>query len=317
MLAILILHKLCLSLTDRKFGWLAISPGVRIYRIASPFPYYLVSATIFKNEILYIGEWLEYHLLVGIEKFFLYDNDSDDGPISILCPYIQSGLVNYTLWPGLVQQLPVYAFAIAHLRPISFWVAFIDVDEFLVPVWHSTIPPILRHFDDSAGLEMYTVVFGSGGQLNHTSGLVIERFVDHVPLKNEWSHIVKSIVNPRVVQKMGVHEAVYHGPGMFARDCRGSLLTEWLPWHHRTAMHDCIRVNHYWTKSFEEWCIKRQRGRAAGTVQREMNEYSYFGNWFGNNNTLMDRYIGDVKKRLAKRQHEHCELRFVDGIITH
>ncbi|VFM99178.1 MAG: Glycosyltransferase family 92 [Candidatus Kentron sp. G] len=35
--------------------------------------YFLVFATNFKDENTYLREWLEYHLLVGVEHFYLYD----------------------------------------------------------------------------------------------------------------------------------------------------------------------------------------------------------------------------------------------------
>jgi hypothetical protein len=31
-----------------------------------------------RNEAFYWFEWIEYHLLVGIERFYLYDNNSMD-----------------------------------------------------------------------------------------------------------------------------------------------------------------------------------------------------------------------------------------------
>jgi len=44
-----------------------------------------------KNESEYIKEWLEYHMLVGVDKFVIYDNNSDDNLKEILQPYINSG----------------------------------------------------------------------------------------------------------------------------------------------------------------------------------------------------------------------------------
>jgi hypothetical protein len=173
------------------------------------FPYYLVIVAIFRNEAPYLPEWLEYHLVVGVEKFFLFDNDSDDGPESVLCPYIRDGLVNYTKWSGKAQQLPVYNFALLKLRPVAFWVAFVDIDEFIIPVSRPTVSELLREFKNFSSITVYWMVYGSGGQLNKTEGLVTERFVDH---------LVKSIVNPRYSSRMEVHEA--WAISQFGRACR-------------------------------------------------------------------------------------------------
>ena len=42
------------------------------------FPYDLAVVAIFKDEGRYLREWLDYHLLAGVEHFYLYNNDSAD-----------------------------------------------------------------------------------------------------------------------------------------------------------------------------------------------------------------------------------------------
>jgi hypothetical protein len=267
------------------------------------YPHYLVIAAIFKNEALYLPEWIEYHLVVGVDKFFLYDNGSNDGPGSALCPYIRDGVVNLTRWLGRAQQLPVYNFALRELQTQSFWIAFLDIDEFLVPGTESTVSRMLRPFEDAAGLTIYWVVFGSGGQLNKTAGLVIERFTDHVPMNHPWNHLVKSIVNPRFAHHMEAHEAYYEPRlGRFSCDCNGTFFPGWVDWLDRRPVHSCLRINHYWTKSFEEWLGKWARGRAPTNLTRNVNHYREFGKWFGYNDTMIDRYVPNVKRGLALRQ---------------
>lgn len=39
---------------------------------------YLSIGAIFKDEAPYLAEWIEFHRLVGVEHFFLYDNLSTD-----------------------------------------------------------------------------------------------------------------------------------------------------------------------------------------------------------------------------------------------
>ena len=42
------------------------------------FMYDLVAVSIVRDEAPYIKEWLDYHLLAGIDHFLIYDNDSAD-----------------------------------------------------------------------------------------------------------------------------------------------------------------------------------------------------------------------------------------------
>ena len=42
------------------------------------FKYFMSIACIIKNEGPYLREWLEYHKLIGVEHFYVYDNESSD-----------------------------------------------------------------------------------------------------------------------------------------------------------------------------------------------------------------------------------------------
>lgn len=53
---------------------------------------YLSICAIFRNEADYLKEWIEFHRLVGVEHFFLYNNFSEDAYLSILGDYIGQGL---------------------------------------------------------------------------------------------------------------------------------------------------------------------------------------------------------------------------------
>ena len=71
--------------------------------------YYLTACLIFRDAASYLEEWLRFHLLVGVEHFYLYDNDSSDDYLSVLRPFCAEGKVTLTRWPGPMQQLKAYA----------------------------------------------------------------------------------------------------------------------------------------------------------------------------------------------------------------
>ena len=39
---------------------------------------YLAICAVYRNEAPYLREWIEFHRLVGVERFFLYNNRSTD-----------------------------------------------------------------------------------------------------------------------------------------------------------------------------------------------------------------------------------------------
>ena len=55
---------------------------------------------IFQNEAPYLKEWLDYHLHVVVEHFWLYNNESQDDFRPILQPYIDAGIVDLIESPG-------------------------------------------------------------------------------------------------------------------------------------------------------------------------------------------------------------------------
>ena len=98
------------------------------------FKYNFAIAAIIKNEGRYIEEWIKYHVLVGVEKFYLYNNESTDDTEKILKPYIESGLVDLIYFPGKCKQRPAFRDALKRYRSECKYMALIDGDEFLRPM---------------------------------------------------------------------------------------------------------------------------------------------------------------------------------------
>ena len=88
---------------------------------------------ILKNEGHYFKEWLDYHLLAGVDHFYLYDNESPDNQAEVAKPYVEAGLVDYFPFPGEQKQGAAYRDAIAKFKFQSRYMAFIDGDEFIFP----------------------------------------------------------------------------------------------------------------------------------------------------------------------------------------
>ena len=94
---------------------------------------YLSVCAIFKNEPD-IKEWIEYHRIIGVERFYLYDNDSQLNEKEILKPYIEKGIVVYKYLPGNQQQFVAYRDALYRYKNETIWMALIDLDEYILPI---------------------------------------------------------------------------------------------------------------------------------------------------------------------------------------
>lgn len=258
----------------------------------SKYPYYLAMCAIAKNEGRYFPEWIEYHHMMGVEKFYIYDNESEDNTREILQPYIDKGLVEYTFFPGMKMQLKAYKDCVKKHKRDTHYMAFLDIDEFIVPVKHDTIPDYLYSLGKFGGVQINWIVYGSGGAKTRTDGFVIERFRDHSFPSDKLNHHIKSIVNPRRI--LGFFSA--HRPvivGLYI-DSEGKWVTK--SFWKRPPVTTQIRVNHYAIKSYEEFLEKRSRGRARFNRIRGL---SYFENYDKNeikNDPIMEKHVVELKK---------------------
>lgn len=221
----------------------------------------LAVCAIAKNEGDYFKEWIDWHISVGVEKFYIYDNESTDQTREVLKPYIETGVVEYIYYPGYRMQIAAYDDCIERHRFDVRWLAFIDLDEFIVPVRDKDILSFLAKFDDAAAVEINWLVYGSSGLEHKTAEPVMQRFRRHAKSDHRLNKMVKSIVDPRKVCTMtGCHEAArlkgkaydsHHQP--IDRNFR-----------EREPLHDVIKINHYAVRSRQEFLEKQGRGRASG-----------------------------------------------------
>lgn len=232
---------------------------------------YLAVCAIAKDEGDYFEEWIEWHLKMGVEKFYIYDNESTDKTRAVLQPYIDSGVVEYIFFPGQKKQLAAYDDCFARHRYDTRWLAFIDIDEFIVPIKDTSVTDFLKRMEDFPAVEINWLVYGSNGELKKSPQPVMERFTRHSLPGHPLNHHVKSIVNPRRVYNMiGCHEAARIDGK--AADPHGRPVK--ISFRDRAPQQDVIRINHYAIKSREEFVEKQNRGRASGK-QRPVPD-SYF-----------------------------------------
>jgi hypothetical protein len=220
---------------------------------------YLSICAIYLNEADYMREWLEFHRIVGVERFFLYNNRSEDRHLEVLAPYVEDGTVVLHDWPMRPGQSPAYDDCLRNHGAESRWIAFIDIDEFLFSPLQRPLPEVLADYESHPGVAVNWVGFGTSGHRTKPSGLVIENYVRRAKLPLLNRHI-KSIVNPvEAVRALSPHWFEYRsglpvdenfnpvdGPvndgGSFSR----------------------LRLNHYVTKSEEEFRAKIAKPRAEG-----------------------------------------------------
>lgn len=257
-----------------RYGLLrALTLRLRLWRDQSKPRYYLAVCAIAKNEGSYFEEWIEWHKRQGVEKFYIYDNESTDNTREVLAPYVASGLVEYTFFPGMRQQLPAYDDCLRRHRLDARWIAFIDLDEFIVPAKDGSIPKFLKRMEKYPVVEVNWLIYGSGGAKEKHPGDVMKRFRRHAHPDHPLNRHVKSIVDPRRVYNLiGCHEAARICGRPVDSDGQRILRN----FRYRAPKQDVIRINHYPVKSYEEFLAKRERGRARTLTQRNLDYFERF-----------------------------------------
>lgn len=271
----------------------------------------LAITAIVKNEGKYIIEWLEYHLLVGVEHFYIYDNESTDNLYGLLKDYIDKGIVTYHYWPGRVQQLATYNHAIDHYKYDVKYMAFIDADEFIVPVSGEQIPDIIdnileNHFGFpangiAAGIGVNWRTYGTSFHKTAAEGLITKNYT-YRGADLSWKNIcIKTICDPRKVVgfSKNPHEVDYIGEYHSISE-NGSYIKG--PWFHDSICNK-LRINHYFSKSTEELLQRISKGKADSNVvyTKEMIERSLEQAEVECNKVydfIMEKYVDELEKRV-------------------
>jgi hypothetical protein len=265
---------------------------------------YLSILSLLRNERPYLPEWIEYHLLVGDDFFWLIDNDSTDHPEVVLDRYIALGVVNLRRCSGNGIQIPFYNFMLPIIKPHTTWIAIIDIDEFLVPVETRSVQQILRELEWAAAVRVNWVIFGTNGQLKQTEGLVIERFRNHTNWEMLYNRFPKEIAHSERILRCRVH--YHHYASSIVVNPTGKEYSG--NWRALPPCHEKLRIHHYLTKSKEEFVRKKGRGDVKGdhsplmireAVKRVQQEIEDLPDVIANDTTI-DWAIPLVKKKLGE-----------------
>jgi len=235
---------------------------------------YLSICAIYRDEAPYLREWIEFHRLVGVERFFLYDNLSSDEHLEVLAPYVEEGIVVLQRWPVFDPQVPAYNDCLRWHRYDSRWIALIDIDEFLFSPTGQPLPEVLADYEAWPGVAVAWVMFGMGGHRTRPAGLVIENYLRTIETPDPIMNM-KSIVDPtRVTTCASAHHCAY--PYLSAVD------ENHVPVNGHTLVPpsaERLRLNHYHSKSEEELMAKFERWRVVGG--RPSASVGRFRSWSG------------------------------------
>jgi len=276
--------------------------------------YYLSVCVIFRDEELSLQEWIEYHLLIGVDHFYMYNNLSTDNFQPILQPYIQSGIIDLIEWPvQSPSQFSAYEDCYGKYREDSQWIAFIDIDEYICPYYKVSIKDWIKGYEQYSSIVMYWKMFGTSGLLEHDmSKLVAEQYIG---CWDKFYDVGKVIFNTNFeVYKFSEHHVMSAKVKILKHVLSIPPINEFKNFIRykcnrigmfRTTEDFTIQINHYWSKSYDQYFIdKVLRGDpAAKPKQSTIRTVDAFF-WHEHHNKACDykiwRFLIELKIRMGK-----------------
>ncbi len=219
-----------------------------------------------RNDGIYILQWLAHHLVVGVDRIFVYTNDNEDGSeilLRLLADHNIITLVENKTSGKVSPQGKSFEHAIHLLVALRDyeWVCFFDSDEYLVPAarFGYSVEQVIAAAEERwskrppSAICFNWLMFVSGMAYHRTPGLLLERFQHAEPN----SH-VKSMVRLQDVTSMrSLHMPDVVGDGFLVDS--GFNPIEIVACQ-ATPNFSGGQLNHYWGRSFEEFVVKKARG---------------------------------------------------------
>ncbi|MGL5009603.1 MAG: glycosyltransferase family 92 protein, partial [Paracoccaceae bacterium] len=257
------------------FGFLKRAQSITRIAIDPPAPQAgrkgIAVVLIVRNEERHIAEWARFHVAAGVDHFFVYDNGCTDQTL----PNAKGALDRkLTILPWdqkfrdarrgheIHNQVLAYAHAVRNFGSDFRWMAFIDVDEFLVPKQTATLTEALSPLEACRSISLPWHMFGRAGHKTPPEGGILPNYTRRNPdpmsdakgLRN-----FKMIVDPCHVTALKVHEMEVDRTSDTCND-RGQRFT--LSARDTPAFYsaDHIQLNHYYTRSDSELQAKIARG---------------------------------------------------------
>ena len=231
--------------------------------------YRIVICGIFKNEAPFLKEWIEFHEMMGVEHFYLYNNNSEDNYQEILDPYISKGLVTLVEWPYDQAQMGAYKHYYDTYRHESQWFSFLDIDEFFCPRYEESLSDWILKHDKYPVRVIYWRMFGTSGKLKHDCNrLVIDQYTV------SWDHLYyvgKCLINTDY-DIVKFDSTTHHLTQVYYPFLFGAFKIRVAPanqygWFVYNPFHfslfigkkkPSIQINHYWSKAWDVYERKRQ-----------------------------------------------------------
>ena len=214
--------------------------------------------TIIKNEQRYLKEWIEYNQALGIDEIHLYEDVGSESHEQIVSQFQNVYLHDIRIDHRILSDKSCnkHAYLVdwySNNNPHNLdYCFFIDVDEYVKFKEGYTLNDFVEEFKDEYAVFLSWKMYGASGQIHYTPGKLVDKFYEAQEVYTDsldertaylW---VKSFVNMR--------KAPHYWDLMHI--CEGGVNTDHEVDVIKNNLYDKAWINHYFTKSWEEWCMR-------------------------------------------------------------
>ena len=177
-----------------------------------------------KQEELYIREWLDWHIKIGVDHFYLCDNnDKDYEPKlkDVIKDYVDQGIVEVFDYSGVHPIQPIcYTDIYDKYGDLYDWWMIIDIDEFLtIPITNNNLKKFLSlpYIKDKYNIALMWRNYGDNDLLEYDGRGCLERFTKPATsFKDKQYRIINGVSNTtKSLFKGKIH--VYNNFGIIPR----------------------------------------------------------------------------------------------------
>ncbi len=233
-----------------------------VTNIISPKGKGICICSIGKNENLYVKEFIDYYLSLGVKKIIIYDNNDIDGENFndiIKDEYLKK--VDIIDVRGMTSiQIPIYNYCYKNNYDNYNWIGFIDFDEYLYIKNNENINSYLsnKRFSECELVFFNWMIYNHNDIIKYDNRSLSERFKISKQLYIQGKSFVRGGINKLLIPST-------HIPGINIYSFCNSKGEKIYPvnfLNNKIEISPLAYIKHYYTKTAEEFCNKINKGNA-------------------------------------------------------
>ena len=255
-----------------------------------------VICAIIKDETEYLEEWIQYHLEIGFNHIFLYQDRGSDSHKYITDKFKENVTLHlldderydFLYENAFFRQTTLYHFFMVEYHQKYNWVAFIDVDEFVTFTSDFTLQDLLLENQYCPSFLLEWKVLGADGRIEKCDK-VLGNYNTDVSKLYEFGHVpTKMFIN--------LYDTVP------------------LDWCHNPAIpsktlykysDNKVWLDHYYTKSWDDWCTRFVKKGDVCPGNRDIIEF------FRMNSNMLPAKYSLFERLYSKNNFERIQCDFV------